>query len=94
MARFMTISKRVAGAILHRGLSFINKHPALQRYILLITRTLGLYPLARTIHARLTTSIRTPYGFTPKDIAHLSPRARQIYFDLKAAIERHQKEMR
>lgn len=82
---------------LRRGLSFINKHPKLQQYALAIIRKLGLYPLARAIFARATPASnqadkRSIYGFTPTDIAQLSPHARQIYADLKAAIERRQKE--
>lgn len=93
MSELKSFPSRCTKAFLRRGLSFINTHPKLQRYIMAITRRLGLYRLARTIHARLAPSIRTPYGFIPTDIAHLSPRARQIHFELKAAMERHQKEM-
>lgn len=81
---------------LRGGLSFINTHPKLQRYFLAIIRMVGLHPLARAIYARMIPASsqankNTLYGFIPTDIAQLSPHARQIYADLKAAIERRQK---
>lgn len=81
---------------LRRGLSFINNHPKLQRYVLAIIRKLGLYQHARAIYARMTPASSqanksSPYGYIPTDIAQLSPYARQIYADLKAAIERREK---
>jgi len=97
MSGHKTLHRRFARVALSRGLSFINNHPKLQRYVLAIIRRLGLYPLARAIYARMIpascrSDMRNPYGFIPTDIAHLPPRARQIYADLKAAIERRQKE--
>lgn len=89
--------KRFASVTLHRSRSFINKHPRLQRTILAIIRKLGLYSLARVVYTRMAvTSGQSetigPYGFIPTEFAHLPPRARQVYSDLKAAMERRQKE--
>lgn len=97
MPAFLTLFKRFVRAILRRGLAFIATRPKFRGYVLAITRRLGLYPLARAVYARLVAAsyrsgMRDPYGFIPIDIAHLTPRARQIYADLKAAIERRQKE--
>jgi hypothetical protein len=92
MAGFFALSKQFAGGILRRGLSFINKHPKLQRYVLRITRRLGLHSFAPGIYARLRPKQRNPYGFIPTDITQLSSRARQMHFELKTAVERRRKE--
>ncbi len=97
MSGYKTLHSRFAKMALLRGLSFINNHPKLQRHVLAIIRILGLYPLARAVYARMAPASNqadksNTHGFIPTDIAHLPPRARQIYADLKAAIERRQKE--
>lgn len=87
--------RRFAKVVASRGLSFINAHPKLQRYISAIIRRLGLRPLARAISIRVQLDPgprQYPYGFIPTDIAHLSPRARQIYADLTAVIKLHEKD--
>lgn len=86
--------KRLVKALLRRVLSFINNHPKLRQYVLIIINRLGLYGMACTLYARTAygEGMRGPHNFIPTDIAHLSPRARQIYADLKAAIDRRQKE--
>lgn len=97
MSRHKTLHRQFTVTALRRGLSFLKNHPDLRRCILAIIRRLGLYPLTCTIYARMAPAscrpdMRSPYGFIPTDIAHLPPRARHIYADLKAAIERRQKE--
>lgn len=97
MSGYKTLHSRFAKVALLRGLSFINNHPKLQRYALVIIRILGLYSLARAIYARMAPvscrlDMRNPYGYIPTDVAHLHPRARQIYVDLKVAIAQRQKE--
>lgn len=97
MSAYLILPKRFVKALPRRGLSFIDNHPKLRRYVLAIIRRLGLYPIARAVYARMVAATyrsgtRNPYDFIPTDIAHLTPRARQNYADLKAAIERRQKD--
>lgn len=97
MTVFVTVPKRYAMALLRRGLSFLKNHPKLQQNILVIIRRLGLYSIARAMHAQLATDscqggVGNADRSIPTDIALLSPRARQIYDDLNAAIKRHLKE--
>lgn len=63
-----------------------------------IIQRLGHYAAVRAFYSRLfwrlkgaprRSSMRRPYGSIPAD---LSPRARQIYADLKSAIEHKQRE--
>lgn len=97
MAAFLTLPKRYAIALARRGMPFINRHPKTMRFVLAITRKLGVYPILRAVHARLVipscqSGNGSSDGFMPTEIAHLSPRARHIYAELKAAIEHRQKE--
>lgn len=97
MSRHKPLHRQFARGALRRGQAFLKHHPRLQRYVLEIIRRLGLYSLMRDIYVRAThdssrSNTGNPHGFIPTDIAHLSPRARQIYSDLKAAVERHRKE--
>lgn len=89
----MLLNSPVKG-ILRRGLSFVNSHPMLRQHTLAIIQRLGLYTIARSLYLRLKGApcrpgMRGSYGSTPAD---LSPRARQIYGDLNAAIEHKQRE--
>lgn len=98
MSWHKTLNKQIAGTSLRRVRSFINSHSNLQRYALAVVRKLGLQPLVRALYAKLASAdssrpeMKRPYGFIPTDISHLSPSARQIYFNLKEAIEHQQKE--
>ena len=94
MTRFQVLFRRVAKALLRRGLSFVNRHPQSRRYLLALINRLGLYGFARTLYARFRSDIcfGGRRNVLPADIADLTPRARQIHADLKAAIERRQKE--
>lgn len=94
MKRFRILLNSPAKEILRRGLSFVNSHPRLRQHTLAIIQRLGLYTIARAFYSRLKgapyrSSMRGSYGSTPAD---LSPRARQIYANLKAAIEHKQRE--
>lgn len=79
---------------MRRAPSFIDRHPQTRRYLLALINRLGLHGIARTLYVRF----RCRIGFAGRrsvvreDIAHLTPRARQVYADLKVAIERRQKE--
>ncbi len=97
MSELNLFRRQLTSAVLRRMKSFFNKHPILLQSVLTVIRKLGLLPLARRVFTNFTlASIQAdksnPYGFIPTDIAQLSPHARQIYVDLKAAIERRQKE--
>ena len=86
--------KHIAKAVLRRVRTFINTHPKLRRCTLAAITRLGLYEVARTSYAWLTeasyrSNVRGPHNFVIKDIAHLTPPARRIYADLKAAIEKN-----
>ncbi len=93
MISFPMSFRRSAKALFRGVLSVINSHPKLRRYALAVIYRLGLYGIARRLYARIAgTSIRGQYSFIATDHAHLTPRARQIYADLKAAIAQHKKE--
>ena len=96
MATVLRIPKRYAARLACRGASFINDHPSSKRFVLAIAHKLGLTITMRNIYARLDVSscesgIEISDGFMPTDTTHLSARARQLYCELKVAIERHRK---
>ncbi len=78
------------------GLDFVEGHPQFRLYVTTAVHKLGLDGAAHSVYMRLNPNFYSPLmglnNFIPKDARHLSPRARQIYADLKAAIEHHQKE--
>lgn len=80
------------------GLNYVNKHPKFRLYVVVVFYKLGLDGVARSVYMRLKYGGYSPSmdlnRFIPKDASDLSPRARQIYVDLKAAIEHRQKEKR
>jgi len=79
-------------------MNFVKDHPKLRLYVIAIVRKLGLDGVARSVYTRLKFRVHNPAmylnRFIPKDASDLSPRARQIYVDLKTAIELRQKEKR
>jgi O-antigen chain-terminating methyltransferase len=94
LKKLRILLKRLVNRIPRRVLSFINRRPKLRRYALAIINRLGVYSFARALYARVAygTGIMGTQNFISTDIAHLTPRARQIYANLKAAIETHDKE--
>jgi len=97
MAGFLTIPKKYAIALLRQGSAYINNHPKSKQYLMAIARRIGLYPFVRAFYKNVSSSssgsrTRNPYGFISTEIEHHSPRTRQIYYALKAAIEHQQKE--
>lgn len=81
-----------AKTLLRRGLSFIDRRPQPRKYLLAVINRLGLHGIARTLYARFSgIGFGGPRNAVPADIAHLTPRARQIHADLKAAIAGRQK---
>jgi len=91
------IFKRILKALLRRGFLFINSHFKLRQCGVAVIQVLGLNTFARAFYWRLNcvadkSSTRRQYGYIPTDVAHLTPRARKIYADLKDTIGRRQKE--
>ena len=90
--------QRFVKAGLRLGLDFVNGHPKLRLYVTAVVRKLGSNGFTRFIYTRLTMGAYSPVinfnYFIPKDVSHLSPRALQIYLDLKKAIEYLQQENR
>lgn len=92
MIEYKSVQLRVMKAVFRRGSAFLSKRPKLQRIILTVIRRLGLYPLLRGLYGQLAAASPAPTSeFVPTEIGHLSPSARQIYVDLKDAVERTQK---
>lgn len=91
MTRSQVFFRRVAKALLRRALSFINRHPQTRTYLLALINRLGLSSIARNLYAQSGIGFGGRRNVVPTDIAHLTPRARQIYADLKDAIAQHRK---
>ena len=85
MAVVHNLPKCYAKALMRRGISFVASHPRIKRFVAETSRKLGLATFS------CQSGVNDICAFTPTDIADLSPRERQIYFDLNAAIKRHRK---
>ncbi len=78
--------------LLQHAALYIRRRPRLENAVL---RVLYRFPGLKSRLFRVVAGIKTPPARpenVPTDIAHPSPRARQIHADLNAAIERRQKE--
>ena len=94
MSESLTRPKYFAKGVFRSVRIFLDDHPKFKRNTLVMLTSLGLYGMARTCYARLMAATNQSglgmgRNFTVKDIAHLPPRARRIYADLKAAIEKN-----
>jgi len=80
------------------GLNFVKCHPKLLLYVTAVIRKLGSNGVTRFVYTHLTMDAYSPVMnfnyFIPKDASHLTPRARQIYLNLKKAIDHLQQENR
>ncbi|MBV5340916.1 MAG: FkbM family methyltransferase [Deltaproteobacteria bacterium] len=71
---------------------YVGKRPRMRNAaIQLMNRFPGLKSRLRRVISGTTTPLRDQLN-VPKDIAHFTPHARQLYGDLKSAIERYRKE--
>jgi SAM-dependent methyltransferase len=77
--------------LLQHAFLYVRRRPRVKNVVL---RVLSPFPEFKSSLLKTVAGIKTPptkAENVPTDIAHLSPRARQIHADLKAAIERRQK---
>ena len=92
-AFFISLGK----GVLRRALAFVTSHPKLRSYIVVVLRKLKLYDSFRASYMRFIraksfgTNASEAYCFPCADIANLPIYARQIYAELKSAIDRSQK---
>lgn len=77
--------------LLQHAALYVGRRPRLKRLVLAILTSFPGLKTRRTRWATTATLWNQPQT-VPTDIAHLTPRARQIYAYLKAAIARRQKE--
>lgn len=87
---------KISRAALRRGIGFVNASPARKKYLAAIVRKLGLYNAARGLYTKLISVAYRPqaagsYRVVHTRVAPLTPRAREIYVRLNAAIERNQR---
>lgn len=90
MMVFKTSLTRFVKAGLWLALNFVNSHPKFHLYASAVIRKLRLDKMPRSIYQRLQRLTMR----ADKQVHYLTPRASQIYLDLKKAIERLQQENR
>lgn len=87
-------------ALIKKVLRKINQrlvaHPQLRQRLIVWSHKLGLYSKLKTLQRKIASGVEQPglsaFGDSmPIAIENMSPRARQIYAELKEAIVRHQK---
>jgi hypothetical protein len=89
MMVFKTSLTRFVKAGLWLALNFVNSHPKFHLYASAVIRKLRLDKMPRSIYLYQRLTMRAD-----KQVHYLTPRASQIYLDLKKAIERLQQENR
>ena len=72
-------------------------HPHLRQRLIDWSHRLGLYPRLKSMYSKVMSvplrgSVQLQHGTIPTELGHLTPRARQIYAELKRVVARHQKE--
>ena len=96
-SRTKALIKKIARPIVRLCITFVTTHPALKNRIVTLANRLGFYQLLRSVYWRLSGRghlLRPPAGHShlpnqPNELPQLTPRARKIYADLKAAIEKN-----
>ena len=95
LARIKVLIKKIAWSFVHRGLTFFNAHPDLKDQAVVLAQRLGVYQSLRSVYCRLSGHahlIRDSAGHAdrpnlPNELSQLTPRAREVYAELTAAIE-------
>ena len=85
-------TRKIAKPILIRAFNYVDRHPRLRKSFLNILHRLGLYTRFKSIYVnrdfnQVSTEQHTIQLNIKLNSSELSPRARQIYQDLKTAIE-------
>ena len=91
------VVKKIARPIVRLCITFVVAHPAVKNRIVTLAHRFGFYQLLRSVYWRLSGRghlLRPPAGHShlpnqPNELPQLTPRARKIYADLKAAIEKN-----
>lgn len=91
--RGKALAKKIGKPVAKRSMVFFNSRPKLRQYIIGLCHRLGFYEKIRRVHRRLhgqplMASVEAHFA-NPQSFTDLSPRARQFYTDLKAAIEKN-----
>ena len=90
-SRIKPLMKKIARPFIRRAIAFVDSRPGLRFRLVTLIRRLGLYGALKSIYFRFSKSY--PLGdIKPITYQGLTPHARRIYRDLKAAIEERQKE--
>jgi len=97
-SRSKALAKKLSKPLVRRVLFYISTKPSLRFKCVIVAEKFGLYRPLRTIYHRYVerhhahivepTISESAYG---ESLAHLTPRAREIYADLKAAIEKNKR---
>jgi O-antigen chain-terminating methyltransferase len=95
LARTKVLIKKIARSFVHRGNAFFNAHPALKNRAVVLAQRLGVYQSLRSVYWRLSGHahpMRASAGHAdrpnlPNELSQLTPRAREVYAELTAAIE-------
>ena len=97
-SRTKALIKKIARPIVRLCITFVTTHPALKNRIVTLANRLGFYQLLRSVYWRLSgrghflriASTRLYMSEQPGELTQLTPRAREIYADLKVAIKNEQ----
>jgi|GEM_PF-3453983 len=97
-SRIKALFKKIARPFIRRCIIFIKARPSLRSKTIVLAHRLGMYHSIRTVYDRILGHGPITRGFpssakTPTlsvELSQLTPRAREIFAELKAAIKNQQ----
>jgi len=100
--RLKALLKKIGRFLIKCVIAFLSSHPGLRHRCVAVAQRFGIYNYLRSFYFRCygqqdpmnSPSVLGQSAVSNATLDQLSPRARQIYADLKAAIEHHRKETR
>ena len=94
VSRLKAFMKKAIRLIARRGIAFINARPRLRLQLISLVKKLGLHEKLRSIFRRQTQQLQLhgipniPDTPVPISAQNLTPDARRIYTEIKAAMEK------
>lgn len=89
MSALKKIIKKIIKTLFLPGINFIKRHPKCRLYAVAILNKLGLRVIVRSAYRRFSATF---FRKTINSVEILTPHAREIYIELKNAIEKHKQE--
>lgn len=93
MKKMFASARLLIKKLLFKAVGFLSTRPRLKSWAVIVADGLGIAARLRQIHQGMAfPQAGAEIRYEPAKLSQLTPRARQIYSELKSAIKRQQKE--